>query len=352
MKSDTFLPISVAMATYNGERFIKDQLKSIASQTLLPIELVITDDGSSDETCVIISEFAKISPFPVRLYLNEKKLGYRDNFIKAAYLCTGDLIAFSDQDDIWDNDKLKIQHQYFSDPKVAMVSHPYQVMDTEGRCTNIVFPKMKSIKEYSAADFNPFFSYYGMTLMFRKEILPSPECINKRPIDHNTFEHLMSHDQWIPFLAISSQMVVFLPKALTRYRQHNNNTAGPQPYVTYLDRLLKLAFSQSSENDYKLYCKLSLSLLERVDSLMSGCQSSTTATYNNVERTIDFYKWLSEKYSLRAAMYDLTLTRLERLSLFLKALFSGAYKKRTKGLFGITGAVKDLINICSIGVLR
>jgi glycosyltransferase involved in cell wall biosynthesis len=352
MASDLPLSISVAMATYNGARFITDQLNSIASQTLLPYELVITDDGSSDDTCAIIREFAKTSLFPVHLYHNEERLGYRDNFIKAAYLCKGDLVAFCDQDDIWCNNKLKMQQKYFNDPRVAMVTHPYQVIDTDGRITNTVFPKIKRVKRHPPLGFNMFFTYYGMTLIFRKAMLPSPECINKRPIDYCTFENSMAHDQWIPFLATSRHAIIFLPNALTLYRRHNDNTCGPQPKVSFPSRLMKLAFPRSPEKDSELYRNLSLSLVSRVTALTSGCGPRNLASPEDIDSAIDFYNGLSVKYRLRADMYDSSLTRLEKSSLFLKALLSGAYGKKQKGLFGAPGAVKDLINICSIRMIR
>lgn len=352
MASDAPLSVSVAMATYNGGKFISDQLNSIASQTLLPCELVVSDDGSSDDTCDIIREFAETSPFPVRLYHNDERLGYRDNFIKAAYLCMGDLVAFSDQDDLWDNRKLKMQHVYFNDPKVAMVTHPYRVIDADGQITNTIFPKIKKVKSYPPLGFNIFFTYYGMTLIFRKAMLPSAECINTRPIDHSTFEHLMSHDQWIPFLATSSHVIIFMPNALTLYRQHNNNTSGPQPKVTLLSRLRRIVFSQSPEKDATLYRNLSLSLISRVDALTSGCGPSTIASPKDIAKAVDFYNGLSIKYILRANIYDSRLARIKRFSLFLKAILSGAYVKKSKSLFGLSGAVKDLINICSIRMTR
>lgn len=352
MASDAPLSISVAMATYNGARFIIDQLNSIASQTLLPCELVITDDGSSDDTCDIIRDFAKTSPFPVRLYHNKLRLGYRDNFIKSAYLCKGDLVAFSDQDDIWRKDKLMVQEKYFNDPRVAMVTHSYQVMDSDGRITNTIFPKLKRVKRYPPLGFNVFFTYYGMTLMFRKMMLPPSECINKRPIDYSTFEHFMSHDQWIPFLAISTQTIIFLPSALTLYRRHNNNTAGPQPKVKFLNRLKKLAFSQSPENNSKLYRNLSFSLLSRVNVLTSGCSPNASSSPEDIDKAIDFYNDLSAKYSLRADMYHSNFSRLERLMLLLKLLLSGAYGEKERSLFGVSGFVKDLINVSSIRRMR
>ena len=333
------------MATYNGARFLTDQLNSIASQTLLPYELIITDDGSSDDTCSIIREFAKTSPFPVRLFRNHKRLGYRDNFIKAAYQCKGDLIAFCDQDDIWCNDKLEIQEMCFNDLKVAMVTHPYQVMDADGRVTKTVFPKIKRVKIFPPLSFNVFFTYYGMTLMFRRTMLPPPECINKRPVDHCVFDKLMSHDQWIPFLAASGHVTIFLPNSFTLYRQHNGNTCGPQPRVTTLSRLKKLAFARSPETFAELYRNLSNSLISRVASLTSGCVSHYLSSAEDIDKAVAFYNELSEQYKKRAELYDSSRRRLERLSVFLKALFSGAYGPKQKSRFGLSGAFKDFIYI-------
>ena len=98
--------ISVAMCTYNGEKYLREQLESIALQTRLPAELVICDDRSTDSTSEIIRNFADSAPFPVRFNLNPVNLGgatkgITKNFEQASRLCTGDLIAFCDQDDVW-----------------------------------------------------------------------------------------------------------------------------------------------------------------------------------------------------------------------------------------------------------
>ena len=98
--------ISIAMATFNGEKYLKKQLESLARQTVPPLELVICDDCSSDATVAIITHFASSAPFPVRIYRNEVNLGNSDNFFKAAGLCCGQWIAFCDQDDVWLQNKL------------------------------------------------------------------------------------------------------------------------------------------------------------------------------------------------------------------------------------------------------
>src|SRR3989339_673267 len=98
--------ISIAMCTYNGEKYIEQQLNSFLTQTILPNELVICDDCSKDKTIEILQEFSKKAKFPVRIYLNEKNLGSTKNFEKAIGLSKGDIIFCSDQDDVWHNQKI------------------------------------------------------------------------------------------------------------------------------------------------------------------------------------------------------------------------------------------------------
>src|SRR5882724_11959920 len=93
--------ISVAMCTYNGAGFLSEQLESIAAQTRLPDELVICDDRSTDESVEIVRNFARHTPFSVRLEMNEENLGSTKNFEKSIGLCQGEIIALADQDDVW-----------------------------------------------------------------------------------------------------------------------------------------------------------------------------------------------------------------------------------------------------------
>ncbi len=82
------LKISIALATFNGARFLKEQLLSLAEQTCLPAELVVTDDGSTDEKLAILEWFSHAAPFHLSIHRNDKRLGYDMNFFKAASLCS------------------------------------------------------------------------------------------------------------------------------------------------------------------------------------------------------------------------------------------------------------------------
>ena len=101
------MQISVAMCTYNGERYLHEQLQSIAAQSLPPSEVVVCDDGSTDSTIAVLEEFRQRASFDVRVIRNETNLGITRNFEKAIELCNGEFIALSDQDDVWLPDKLK-----------------------------------------------------------------------------------------------------------------------------------------------------------------------------------------------------------------------------------------------------
>ena len=97
--------ISVAMCTYNGADFLPAQLESILAQSRKPDQIVVCDDGSTDETRALLQGFEKESPDVILLRFNKKNLGSIRNFEQAIQLCNGDIIALSDQDDVWRQDR-------------------------------------------------------------------------------------------------------------------------------------------------------------------------------------------------------------------------------------------------------
>jgi glycosyltransferase involved in cell wall biosynthesis len=125
--------VSIAMATFNGERFLAAQLSSLVSQTVKPLELVVCDDRSTDSTYTMLQAFAKEAPFPVRLFQNDANVGYRSNFARAGSLCRGSFIFFCDQDDIWRKDKIARVLEYFATSDSLTVSHDLRVFFEDGR---------------------------------------------------------------------------------------------------------------------------------------------------------------------------------------------------------------------------
>lgn len=136
------MKISIALATYNGARFLQEQLNSLVSQTLLPNELVVCDDNSTDETVNIIANFKSTAPFEVRILKNEVNIGYTKNFEKAMSLCTGDLIFLCDQDDFWFSNKIMLIQQFTKNypqiPYLIINDAVYTDIDLNHQCTTVL----------------------------------------------------------------------------------------------------------------------------------------------------------------------------------------------------------------------
>ena len=161
--------ISVAMATFNGGRYLREQLDSIRRQSLLPTELIVCDDGSSDNTVEIVRRFAADAPFKVVIDAHGQRLGFTPNFLRAIGLCTGEVVALCDQDDVWDERKLAVCIPEFADETVMTVTHRVQVVDENLHPTSMVMPPASLRGRYNLFNLDPWFSPNGMQFLFRRE---------------------------------------------------------------------------------------------------------------------------------------------------------------------------------------
>src|ERR1700677_1011065 len=158
--------ISIAMATYNGEFFIRRQLDSIAQQTLPPAELIVCDDGSTDSTVDIVNDFSRSALFPVVIVKNGKRLGFTANFLQAARMCHGGLIAFCDQDDVWLPHKLKriVAISRESDP--LLFAHADELIDRNGDSMGIFCPIDRPYRKFIRLNDFP-----AHAIVFRSDLL-------------------------------------------------------------------------------------------------------------------------------------------------------------------------------------
>jgi glycosyltransferase involved in cell wall biosynthesis len=214
--------VSIAMATYNGERHIRRQLDSLAAQTAVPSELVVTDDCSRDTTLEVIDVFAKTAPFPVRVYRNETRLGYRANFMRAASLCRSDLIAFCDQDDYWYPSKIDKATAPFQNPDVLLTHHDADVVAEDGTHMGTL-GKIREAPSHSS----PWFWALGFTQVFRHSLLELPVSweLSQDPLEGT---ERAAHDVWFFFLARVFGEAVFVNARLVAHVQHGSNTYGIQ----------------------------------------------------------------------------------------------------------------------------
>src|SRR5579883_1252947 len=128
------MKVSIALCTYNGEKYLPGLLDSLAAQTRKPDEVVICDDASTDSTASLLSGLDERLGATVRVIGNPSNLGYLKNFEKAIGLCTGDVIATCDQDDIWRPQKIeRLVREFEADPEVDFVFSDATVIDEAGK---------------------------------------------------------------------------------------------------------------------------------------------------------------------------------------------------------------------------
>src|SRR3984957_10561378 len=214
------MKLSIALCTFNGERYLADQLESIAGQTRLPDELVVCDDGSDDQTAALIAEFAERVPFKVSFCVNAERLWATQNFARAFSLCSGDVILPCDQDDVWEPEKLALLEQAFQDdPDLLLAFHDLAVAPPDGRVAGQTqwerlgfgLRLRADVDEGRAFDLLLRFNVVtGAAMAFRASVRKTA-----LPIPHGFI-----HDEWLALIASALGKVTCINRRLVCYRQH------------------------------------------------------------------------------------------------------------------------------------
>ncbi|MBY6242472.1 glycosyltransferase family 2 protein [Methylosinus sp. Sm6] len=206
------MKLSIAMATFNGERNIGAQLESFLSQTRLPDELIVCDDGSSDETLPIVEAFAKRAPFPVMVYRNEANLGYTKNFETAARRCRGDIVFFSDQDDVWLPRKMEaVEAAFRADDSKLLFVHDGKIVDRDLRWRGAT--KLGQVKSGWGA--NMGLATGALSAMHR----------DLKSIAFPIPDEIVGHDWWIYAIARGLKVDGVIEEPLQLIRRHGENTS-------------------------------------------------------------------------------------------------------------------------------
>lgn len=235
--------ISIAMCTFNGEKYIKEQIESIINQSLIPDEIVICDDCSKDNTVNIIKETLDNWFGKIYLVVNEKNLGYRKNFEKAISLCNGDIIFLSDQDDVWNRNKIEIMFNALNNSSDAILAfHDVEIVDENLNLIKKSFWKLLKFdyQKFLQSDFRRVFEgnvVQGSACVFRKELF---NCA--RP-----FPEAAVHDEWLGLVALTKGKIIPINKSLAKYRQSGNNAIGAES-VSLLEKITKLITNLHAQN--------------------------------------------------------------------------------------------------------
>ena len=205
--------ISVCMATYNGEAYLKEQIESILENITEEDELIISDDGSCDHTLDIVKNYMDMYP-NIRFVKGPQK-GVIKNFESAIRQAKGEYIFLSDQDDIWESDKVEKVLACFQNNKCQVVVHDACIIDGEGRQLEQSFYALRGSRAGLLKNLIKN-SYLGCCMAFSAEItekiLPFPEKIEM-------------HDWWIGLVADTAHASVFISDSLVRYRRHDHNVS-------------------------------------------------------------------------------------------------------------------------------
>jgi len=312
---------SIALATFNGEKYLASQLQSLARQSTLPAELVISDDCSEDHTVEIVRDFAKRAPFPVRILCNERQLGFRDNFMHAVACCDSDLIAFCDQDDVWEPEKLSVMVRLFEDSDVLLAFHNATLIDATGNEVALMYPGSDGVVVSEPLTRDPWLVVPGFTQVIRRG-LTRFSALHSASRDVDWPDESLAHDRWFYFLASVLGRIAFVRKPLVRYRQHGENAYG-----LYTDRqahLGRLARGEEFVRSATAAAGNRVALLQQVQGLLTGQERERAL------QGISHYDNLRQRLEERVAVYA-SPSYFVRLRAFFALVRRGAYGK-TLGL--------------------
>lgn len=221
--------VSVAMCTYNGEKYLTQQLASIAQQSEPVSELVVCDDRSKDRTLEILQEFARNAPFPVHIHENEVNLGSTKNFEKCLLLCKGDILILCDQDDVWGVDKVRSQVEFLAGhPELDAVFSDANLIDDDGTelphrlWDNFGFNQARQAVWQAGNAKEVLFRNYvvtGATLAIRRSVL---DLLTPFPTHLGPY----IHDAWMALALGVLNKIGFIDQPLLSYRVHASQQVG------------------------------------------------------------------------------------------------------------------------------
>lgn len=209
--------ISVALATYNGEKYLIEQIDSILNQTYKNIEIIISEDNSTDSTIEIVKKYINNNS-NIKLVFNEGEKGFINNFENAIKHCKGEFIAFADQDDVWFENKIEILYQNIIISNSLLIYSDSLIVDSKLQSKNntklsTFYPEMKYAYDFKNLIHHNFIP--GSHSLISKDLLP---LILPFPGKQ------LGHDWWIAIIAASYNKIKYIDIPLMYYRRHQNTT--------------------------------------------------------------------------------------------------------------------------------
>jgi glycosyltransferase involved in cell wall biosynthesis len=328
--------VSIALATFNGARYLPEQLRSLAEQTLLPRELVACDDGSADETIEILEQFARDASFPVQVVRNERRLGYADNFLAAAALCTGELVAFCDQDDFWLETKLEACEGEARRTGAAIVAHSGAVADEWLRPTGRRVPHARRRRVVTPGRSDPWWDWWGYAMVFERRLLEVADPGQRVESQFLPAGAPLDHDDWISFLGCALAPIAFIPEALVLHRRH------PETITQTPAQTGRIEASRELDDEWHRtrYADLERMALERGRFWRRTAPPLSGREHDLALRAAERYDRSAAAYGIRQKLYA-SPCRPRRAGTMAAMLATGAYRRRANGGVGLGALAKD-----------
>lgn len=315
--------ISIALATYNGSKFLQKQLNSILNQAMDDFEVVICDDCSSDNTMDILQDYAN-NDSRIKVYQNETNLGFKKNFERILSLCKGEFIAFCDQDDIWEPNHLEVLYKNIGDNDCIGANS--LIIDENGISQN------KTLLEYWPIHVMPknekeLFQHelYSNVIQGTASLIRASLIKQALPIP----EDIKYHDYWFALVAGLNDKCKYIGEVVLKYRRHSNNASEYQKFTIWNAIKDLYRFSKDRKGFYQDSINL-LNNLARQEILPSDKQKL-------ISDALEFYTNLSENKNRFSALwfyiknYDvITFSKKSIWQLFLYRCFGILF-------FGIKG---------------
>jgi len=316
------------MCTYNGARFLEEQLASLLAQSRPPDEVIVCDDGSSDSTVALLRTFAAQSPFSVLLHENKDRLGSTKNFEQAIKLCNGELIYLCDQDDIWDSEKISLTEALFiANPNVSLVFTNADVVDKNARSFGYTLWETLRIDKTLKARLQtsgglevllerPIVT--GATMAFRSRfkdlVIPIPDDIS------------LIHDGWIALILSLVGTFDLSDRPLLKYRQHDAQQLGA-PDNRRLEPISGIHENANRQNDFESEIKKLEAVCERLQS-------------NAHRHEFQHDEILRDRLSHLYQRVAISKRKLSGVALALDELLRGRYHRYSNGFHSL---MKDLV---------
>lgn len=317
--------VSVALCTHNGARFVQEQLRSILSQTVLPTQIVISDDASSDETLAIVrAVLAGVSGIHVDIMHNPIALGVVANFQQAVTACTGDLVALCDQDDVWHPDRLAVAATRFeASEALTLVHSDARLVDEVGAPLGHSLFMALGI---SAREREEAASGDELAVLLRRNLVTGATAMfSRRAVSAAVpFAELWVHDEWLAMIAASIGEGELLDVQLVDYRQHSGNQIGVQR-LSLTGKLGRVLEPRNGRNVY-LANRAAL-VLERLEALGAEVRPDALAR-------------VREKLEHLTVRAGYSRNRLGRIGPVARELRTGRYARYSRGLGDV---LRDLL---------